>query len=239
MRGMLADLLDLLLPRACARCAGAVRGADAFCARCVAVIPRIAAGGCLVCQIAIAAGQSCCAACAHERPPLAQIAAEAPFSGEIARWVHAFKYPRDGLAGLDPRPRAALAALVTDAARRLTVEPPALVVPVPMHPRKRRERGFHPAGELARTVATALGVRVEPRALQQLRTTASQTGLDRRARRRNVRGAFGASPTLRGVACIALVDDVVTTGATLAECALALRRTGVRNVVAVCAARTL
>jgi predicted amidophosphoribosyltransferase len=69
--------------------------------------------------------------------------------------------------------------------------------------------------------------------------TASQTGLDRRARRRNVRAAFEASAGLRGVACVALVDDVVTTGATLAECARALRRAGVRSVVAVCAARTL
>jgi predicted amidophosphoribosyltransferase len=239
MRGMLADLLDLLLPRACARCAGAVHGADAFCARCIAVIPRIAAGGCPLCQIAIAAGQFCCAACAHDRPPLAQIAAEAPFAGEIARWVHAFKYPREGLAGLDPRPGAALTALVADAARRLEGEPPVLVVPVPMHPRKRRERGFHPAGELARTVATALGARVEWRALRQIRVTMSQTGLDRRARRRNVRGAFEASATLHGVACVALVDDVVTTGATLAECGRALRRAGVRSVMAVCAARTL
>lgn len=239
MRGMLADLLDLLLPRACARCAGAVHGADVFCARCVAAIPRIAAGGCPLCQIPVAASQPCCAACAHERPPLAQVAAEAPFAGEIARWVHAFKYPTEGLAGLDPRPGAALAALVADAARRLTGELPVLVAPVPMHPRKRRERGFHPAGELARTVAAALDVRAEWGVLQQVRVTASQTGLDRRARRRNVRAAFEASAGLRGVACVALVDDVVTTGATLAECARALRRAGVRSVVAVCAARTL
>jgi predicted amidophosphoribosyltransferase len=239
MRGMLADVLDLLLPRACARCGGAVHGADVFCARCVAAIPRIAAGGCPLCQIAITATQPRCAACAHERLPLGQVAAEAPFAGEIARWVHAFKYPSEGLAGLDPRPGAALAALVADAARRLTGEPPVLVAPVPMHPHKRRERGFHPAGELARTVASALGARVERRALQQVRVTASQTGLERPARRRNVRGAFEASAVLRGVECVALVDDVVTTGATLFECARALRRAGVRSVVAVCAARTL
>ncbi len=239
MRGRLADLFDLLLPRACARCGGAVHGAGAFCAPCVAVIPRIAAGGCPLCQIAIPAAQTRCAACARERPPLAQVAAEVPFAGEIARWVHAFKYPSEGLASLDPRPGAALAALVADAARRLTGEPPVLVAPVPMHPHKRRERGFHPAGELARAVASALGARVERRALQQVRVTASQTGLERPARRRNVRGAFEASAVLRGVECVALVDDVVTTGATLFECARALRRAGVRSVVAVCAARTL
>jgi len=239
MRGMLADLLDLLLPRACARCGGAVDGGDAFCTRCVAAIPRILAGGCPLCQIGVGGAHALCGACAQERLPLAQIAAEAPFAGEVAHWVHAFKYPREGLAGLDPRPGAALGALIADAARRLAGAAPVFVAPVPMHPTKLRERGFHPASELSRVVATAVGARIDRSALHQLRPTASQTGLDRRARRRNVDGAFAARAGLRGVACVALVDDVVTTGATLAECARALRRAGVRSVVAVCAARTL
>jgi len=239
MRGMLADLLDLLLPRACARCGGAVDGDDAFCTRCVAAIPRIAAGGCPLCQLPFARAPALCGGCAHERLPLAQIAAEVVFAGEAARWVHAFKYPTEGLAGLDPRPGAALGALIADAARRLAGGVPTFVAPVPMHPTKLRERGFHPASDLSRAVAVALGTRVDRGALRQLRPTASQTGLDRRARRRNVDGAFAARAGLRGVACVALVDDVVTTGATLAECARALRRAGVRNVVAVCAARTL
>jgi predicted amidophosphoribosyltransferase len=239
MRGMFAGVLDLLLPRACARCGGAVDGAAAFCVRCAAAIPRIATHGCRICQLPVATAPDLCGVCAHERLPLAQVAAEVPFAGEAAQWVHAFKYPRGGLAGLDPRPGAALAALIGDAARRLAGVTPVFVAPVPMHPTRLRERGFHPAGELARAVAVALDTRVDRRALRQLRATASQTGLDRRARRRNVEGAFAARAGLRGVACVALVDDVVTTGATLGACARALRRAGVRRVVAVCAARTL
>lgn len=239
MRGMFAEVLELLLPRACARCGGAVVGSGAFCSSCDSAIPRLPTAGCRLCQISLSTASDLCGACAHERLPLAQIAAEAPFAGEVAPWVHAFKYPRGGLAGLDPRPGAALSALIADAARRLAGGAPDFVAPVPMHPARLRERGFHPAGELARAVAKTLGVPVDRRALRPLRATASQTGLDRRARRRNVEGAFAARPGLRGVACVALVDDVVTTGATLAACARALRRAGVRRVVAVCAARTL
>jgi predicted amidophosphoribosyltransferase len=238
MRGMLADLLDLLLPRACARC-GTASLAQPLCAPCAAAIPRLESGGCRICQAPLYTAELRCGACAGERVPLAQIAAEAPFAGEVAAWVHRFKYPAAGLVGLDPRPGAALGALAGDAARRLVGEPPLLVVPVPVHPRKLRERGFHPAAEVASAVATALGAQLARRGLRQIRTTASQTGLDRGARRTNVRGAFEAHAELRGVARVAVVDDVVTTGATLAECARALRRGGVRSVVAVCAARTL
>jgi predicted amidophosphoribosyltransferase len=238
MGGMLADLLDLLLPRACARC-GAASQAHVFCSPCAAAIPRLDRGGCRICQAPLYTADLRCGACLRDRIPLAQIAAEAPFTGDVAQWVHRFKYPAAGLAGLDARPGAALAALSRAAATRIAGDAPAFVAPVPMHARKLRERGFHPAGELARAVATTLGARVDRGALRQLRATASQTGLDRGARRVNVRGAFEARPGLRGVACVALVDDVVTTGATLAECARALRRAGVRRVVAVCAARTL
>lgn len=239
MRGMLAELLDLLLPRACARCGAAVPGAGAFCSPCATAIPRLDPGGCRICQAPLYTADVRCRECARDRFPLAQVAAEAAFAGDVAQWVHRFKYPASGLVGLDARPGAALAQLARDACRRLAASAPVLVVPVPMHPRKLRERGFHPAAELARAVAAELGARLERRALRQLHPTASQTGLDRGARRSNVRGAFEAQRRLRGVACVALVDDVVTTGATLSECARALRHAGVRRVVAVCAARTL
>ena len=238
MRALWSAMLDLFLPRACARCGVSVADERALCARCAAALPRLPAGGCRLCQGPLDAGERC-AACRDERAPLAQIAAEVAFGGEAAGWIRRYKYPAAGLAGLDPRPAALAAALLADAVRRLAGPGFELIVPVPIHAQRLRQRGFHPAGELARGLARTLGVPADLRALAQLRATASQTGLDRRARRRNVRGAFAARAGLRVPRCVALVDDVVTTGATLGEAARALRRAGARRVVAVCVARTV
>ena len=238
MRALWSAVLDLFLPRACARCGAALAGDRALCTRCAASFPRLPLGGCPVCQSTAAEAGRRCPACQGERAPLAQVAAEVAFAGEAAEWIRRFKYPAAGLAGLDPRPAALAGALLADAARRLAA-PVELVVPVPIHAGRLRERGFHPAAELAHALARALDVPGDPHALAQLRATASQTGLDRRARRRNVRGAFAARSGLRAPPSVALVDDVVTTGATLAEAARALRRAGARRVMGVCVARTM
>jgi ComF family protein len=235
----LAAALDLLLPRACARCGGAPEPGSAFCARCDLAVPRLPRSGCFACQAPTPKRDTRCAACARRRSALAQVAAAAPFEGDVADWVHRFKYPARGFAGLDARPAAALAALIEEAAVRIGNASFDRLVPVPIHRERLRARGFHPAAELARALGRSRRVAVDTRLLAATRATASQTGLDRAARRRNVRDAFAVTrPIPRGTA-IALVDDVVTTGATLEECARTLRRGGAGRVVAICAARTL
>jgi ComF family protein len=112
------------------------------------------------------------------------------------------------------------------------------VVAVPQTPRRLRERGFNPAERLARAAARESGARCDPVALRRVRGGASQTGLDRAARRRNVAGAFRARAPGAIPARVWLVDDVVTTGATLLEAARVLRRAGAREIVGVCVART-
>lgn len=164
--------------------------------------------------------------------------AEVPYVGEIERFVQRFKYPSGGLAGLDPGPEAFLGWLLRQAADRLPGPRPGWVVPVPQHPAGLRRRGFNPAALLARPLARAHGLPFAPRALERLRDGPSQTGLDRRERRRNVAHAFRVRPGLRVPRRIWLVDDVSTTGATLEEAARALRRAGARHVVGVCVART-
>jgi ComF family protein len=129
-------------------------------------------------------------------------------------------------------------ALIREAGDRVPGPAPDLVVPVPLHPVRLRQRGFNPAALMASALGRERGLAVDPGALARIRNTPSQTLLPRFERARNVAGAFRArSRALPGR--VWLVDDVVTTGSTLREAARALRRAGVRRIVAVCAARTL
>jgi ComF family protein len=125
---------------------------------------------------------------------------------------------------------------MAEVARAAPGPTPGLVVPVPLFPRRLRERGFNPAAILARAVARECRAPLSTRALHRRRDTPSQTGLERRARQRNVAGAFRCEGRVQEV--VWLVDDVVTTGATLSACARALRPAGARRIVALCVART-
>ena len=115
----------------------------------------------------------------------------------------------------------------------------AVVVPVPLHEVRLAERGFNQSALLARRVSRRLGAPLRP-ALVRIRDTPQQTALDGAARIANVAGAFRARHpcSVRGCAVL-LIDDVCTTGATLAECARAMREAGARSVASAVVARTL
>lgn len=223
LRALLAGACDLLWPPSCPGCGAWLppatardAEADPLCGACLGPLSAPV-------RLALPDGPSACFAAAE-------------FRGAAESWIVRFKYPPAGVPGLDPGPGRAVAALVRRAARALPGPPPDRVVPVPLHPQRLRQRGFNPAAVLAVEVARARGGRLEPLGLVRTRDTPSQTGLDRRARRRNVTGAFAARSRCEGRVC--LVDDVVTTGATLAACCRALEAAGASEVVAVCAAWT-
>ncbi|MBW2240860.1 MAG: ComF family protein [Deltaproteobacteria bacterium] len=169
--------------------------------------------------------------------PLAAWTAEVAYTDAWKEWIHRFKYPGSGLSSLDPAADAVVLALVRAAARRVPATfVPDIVVPVPLHRARRRERGFDQAALLARAVAREARVKAGLRVLERRRDTPRQVGLSRRERRRNVRGAFVARRAVP--ACVWLVDDVATTGATLSEAARALLCAGAHQVIGICVAHT-
>jgi ComF family protein len=144
--------------------------------------------------------------------------------------------------GSRPELAAPLAGLLVEALRqdphRHTVD---LVLPVPLAPARLAERGYNQAWEIARRVAASLRLRADPHLLLRPRATGHQVGLPRHEREQNLRGAFMAEPArraeLRG-RHVALVDDVVTTGATARHAAAELLRAGAAAVQVWAVART-
>lgn len=106
---------------------------------------------------------------------------------------------------------------------------PSLILPVPLHPQRVRQRGFNQAAELARPVARHLGIPISYNSVQRVKYTEAQMDLPLALRAKNLKGAFKASPALRGKH-VAIIDDVVTTGHTIEALALALHKVGVRQI---------
>lgn len=160
-----------------------------------------------------------CPACATLLEPAASTGAVFEYGGPVADAIHRLKY--GGRSDLATR----LGRLMAAEARTCGGDLDA-VVPVPLHWRRRRSRGFDQAALLARSIAATLRIPARLRGLQRTRATRSQVDLPPAARRRNVAGAFRVH-RLRGEARVLLVDDVRTTGATLASATVALRAGGV------------
>jgi ComF family protein len=184
-------------------------------------------------------GEARCALCRRLEPPYVKAAAYGSYESGLRELIHLLKY--DGV-----RPAAnVLGRMLSDAIvplQSLFAEASVLIVPVPLHARKRHQRGFNQAELIARAASKLQPSRrfeLKP-VLDRTRETQSQIGLSRHDRRENLRGAFAvtAPEAIRGREVL-LVDDVFTTGTTASECALVLRRAGAAKVYVATVARTL
>lgn len=205
---MMQQALDLLFPP---RCVGCGRGGHWFCPACVAaIVPAPAWPGGL--------------------EPLAGLWVAGLYEDPLRLAIHALKYEgRRQVAGPLGRVLAETYRRQHKGSARMRFD---AVLPVPLHPKRQAERGFNQSALLAHGLARGVGLPLREDVLLRSRHTPQQAGLEAVKRRANVAGAFAClpgHPALDGKALL-LVDDVCTTGATLAACAGALRAAGAREV---------
>ena len=215
-----------MLPQSCLLC----ESDDAnglLCEPCRADLPWLQRTGCRVCALPLASG-SVCGACLARPPRFDAVEAAFAYRFPVDALILAFKYGG----------RLALARGLGELLARVATRDVDAIVPMPLARARLAERGFNQALELARVVATLTGVPLLRDACRKVADTPPQAALPWRERVKNVRRAFVCDTDLEGRR-IAVVDDVLTTGATLNELARVLRKAGAAEVRGWVVARTL
>jgi ComF family protein len=231
-------LLHLLLPHCCHAC-GRPLGAqdDAFCDPCKTQLFFGAGLRCSRCAATIGPYADCEDGCRHfraERFAFDQAICMGPYDGVLRDLVLRLKHAQnEGLAELIGELWAAQSALL------FLAQCVEIVVPVPLHWRRRWQRGYNQSAAIARGLAAGLRLPLVTGGLRRVRHTPIQTGRTAPGRRDNLRGAFAAGPASRSFAdrTALLVDDVMTSGATVQAAARALRSAGAKRVVVAAVAR--
>lgn len=210
--------IELLFPAQCALCGV---GGVLLCDGCIAALAPADGRRCVSCWMPLSRGEAC-RHCAERKPAFVSIRTAYVMEEGARRLAHELKY--EGLTAL-AEPMALLMA------RTIDVEDADLVVPVPLHRSRERARGYNQAFELGKRFAVTCGLAFDARALRRIRATAPLAKtMHREERRAIVAGAFrGESKRVEGQR-ILLVDDVVTTGATLDVCSEALLASGAASV---------
>ena len=174
-----------------------------------------------------------CEGCLRHRPLYDRLGAPYLYDGVIMEAVHALKY--GGRTGLVD----ALGPVFVSFAKDWLEKDESVIMPVPLHPKRLRERGFNQSLLLARQVASAMHAELDYLSLRRIRYTKPQAGLKSDERRKNVRRAFGLANGINVKnRTVILVDDVATTGNTLNECARVLKKDGCKKVLCLVLART-
>ena len=222
-------LVNALMPAHCALCGLTSNGGSNLCAPCREELPRIFRP-CRLCGMpGVPKESAACGACLVHPPLWDEAVAALLYEYPVDQLVQAFKFRQNLVCGQLLADE--LAATVRDSGQAL----PDALFPVPLHFLRRLRRGFNQSEFLARQIGKQLRIPVVVDKLLRFRRTEAQSGLGRKARRENIRGAFSCDGISHGR--IALVDDVLTTGTTLTECTRVLKRAGISEVAVWVAAR--
>lgn len=227
------SIIAALFPPTCILCGAPGALARDLCGGCAAELPRNRQC-CARCALPLDGHLPdgvLCGLCQRRAPPYDRCIAALRYENPVPTLVGAAKFRgRLNAARL-------LGQLLAD---RVRCEPgpwPQVLIPVPLHPSRLGERGYNQALEIARVLARELALPIDNHVCERVAATAPQAGLDEHARRRNIRGAFAVRGPFHW-SHVVILDDVVTTGSTVAELARVLRGAGARRVEVWAAART-
>jgi ComF family protein len=228
-------MLDGLLPRHCLMC-GHGSGPENLCRPCAAELPRVGRS-CLQCSLPLShRADRFCGHCLRKPPPWDFATSALVYEFPVSQMVCRFKFGRSLACG------QVLSRELILAIRHKSTILPDCILPVPLHRLRHFSRSFNQADLIARQVGQALKIPVYGSILRRRRRTRAHSGLDAASRKKNIKGAFDCkipAGSRTSFGHVALVDDVMTTGATLAECTRTLKKAGVDAVSVWIAARAL
>jgi ComF family protein len=215
------------------------------CLECLSAMRPIEGDLCSICgellpaALAAAPDETLCSLCRRAEPPYAKATAYGSYEGGLRELIHLLKYDHVLPAA---KVQGRMLADATGDLQPFFGDSEIFVIPVPLHVSKNRQRGFNQAELIARAALKLMSAQFQLMSgvLNRCRETKSQIGLSRHQRRENMRGAFAVtSPEEIAGREVLLVDDVMTTGTTVSECARVLRRAGASKVYVATVARTL
>lgn len=221
----LNSIQNILYPGICMLCGQTTGSQRDICQGCATGLPGNPKP-CRCCALPLpdmAPSDSLCGACQKRQRPYDRVTAPYLYEGEVQQLHQAFKFNAKLSAG------RLLAELLCDAVEAQSQPLPELLVPVPLHGSRLRERGFNQATELAWLLSKRLELPLDQFCIGRTRATAPQSGLNKRQRIENIRGAFASRHAIDATH-IAIVDDVMTTGQTIEQMARVLRRSGVDRI---------
>lgn len=226
-------ILDLLFPRRCPICGDIVQPhGELVCTACYRKVRFVTQPSCMKCGKSLVSDtKEYCSDCMRSRKSFTRGVILADYTAEVRRAITEIKYHN-----LRQHLDFFAAELIRQRGAELRAMGAQALIPVPLHPARRRERGFNQAEELARRLSPGLGIPVDTRLLYRVRKTARQKELDDRQRLANLMNAFRAEKRTEPYHTVILIDDIYTTGSTAEACTRALHAAGVQEVYVVCIA---